>query len=157
MKFTIETAGEIMTSPPFCLNASTNVSEAAHTLVNKHFHGAPVVNDDDELVGVVSESDLLAVIAGAAFHALPAGHVADFMSRDPQTAETTDDIYTITRHFQRGRASRLPVMENGRCVGIITRRNLLLALQRLTGFHDKEPRETYEVLAKLRSERDGAA
>ena len=150
MKIKIETAGEIMTRPPFCLNASMNVGEAAHTLVDKHIHGAPVVNDDGELVGVVSESDLLAVIAGAAFHALPTGNVADFMTRDPLTVEATEDVYAITRYFREGRASRLPVMENGRCVGIITRRNLLLALQRLVRFHDKEPRKTYEMLEKLR-------
>lgn len=149
-KITIETAADMMTHPVTCLRTDTEINDAAHTLVTKHIHGAPVSDASGALVGVISERDLLEVVATAAFHSLPTGTVADYMSSQPIAVEASDDIFKITKLFREDGVSRLPVMQDGRCVGIITRRNLLLALQRLARFHDKEPKRTYDLLAKLR-------
>ncbi|MCO4763813.1 MAG: CBS domain-containing protein [Myxococcales bacterium] len=146
----IETAAEMMTHPAYCLDAEMNVVDAAERLVDKHIHGAPVVDADGRLLGIISDSDLLRVQIASAFHAVPTGPVTDHMSTEPVTIDAEADIYAVTRLFQTGEASRLPVMKDGKCVGIITRRNLLRALQRLSRFHDKETNRTYELLARLR-------
>ncbi|MCO4762022.1 MAG: CBS domain-containing protein [Myxococcales bacterium] len=146
----VERAVDMMTHPAFCLSPSTSINIAAKTLVDRHIHGAPVIADNGALVGLISDEDLLRVQASAAFHAMPAGDVATHMTRDPLTVEIHTDIFEITRLFQDKGASRLPVMDEGACVGIITRRNLLEALQRLAKFKDNTPRSAFDLYAKLR-------
>ena len=55
---------EIMTTPVLCVKATTPVLEAVQMLVQAKFGALPVVDDDDMLVGIVSEHDLLKVLAG---------------------------------------------------------------------------------------------
>ncbi len=149
MTLHIETAREMMTHPVFSVAPDDDIFTAAEQLIARHVHGAPVIDSDGALVGVVSETDLTRVIAAAAFHRLPTGPVADHMTRAVLTVNADDDIYRISGIFERGQVSRLPVLEGGKVVGIITRRNLFAALRRLAKAHDRDSTRTYDLLAKL--------
>jgi len=52
----------IMTKDPICILSSGTIREAAEKLCTGHFHSLPVVNDDHELVGIVTSKDLIAYL-----------------------------------------------------------------------------------------------
>ncbi|MBI4362559.1 MAG: CBS domain-containing protein [Euryarchaeota archaeon] len=107
----------------------TDTLEAAIRLFTTHrISGAPVVNDSQRLVGVLSEAD---VLKGLAAEAGPASQrVADYMTRSVRAIrpeDTLDDAaYTL---FMTG-FNRLPVVQDGKVVGIVTRHDLIGGLYR---------------------------
>lgn len=62
-KIVAATAGELMTSPVYSLRDKATLSEVATFFVDRKFRQAPVVNDANEIVGLVSRADLIPVIA----------------------------------------------------------------------------------------------
>ena len=57
------TASDVMNRDVVTFQRDTSVREAFRIIATKNFSGAPVINDDDELIGVVTEKDLLASIS----------------------------------------------------------------------------------------------
>ena len=105
-----------------------NIHSAAKTLLEKHISGAPVVDDNGNLVGVLSKKDCLQVVYNASYHKDWGGRVEEYMSREVRTIESGTDIVTVADLFVESSFRRFPVMENGVMVGQITRQDVLRAL-----------------------------
>lgn len=129
MKNTHPTAADIMTRSVYTLSADTPVAEAATMLLKQGFSGAPVVNDAHEVVGVFSERDCMDVLADAAWNRRPEGCVADRMSDEVTSIGPDADLFAIVLMFRDNSHRRLPVLEGGKLVGLITRRDVMRALQ----------------------------
>lgn len=127
----IPLADEIMTSPVYALRPDVLVREAALALVRRGFSGAPVVDADRTVVGVISEADLLRSLASATFGATPVETVEQVMRRDVVTAGPDADLYALASLFSRMGVRRVPIVAGGRLVGLLTRRDLMRALVRL--------------------------
>lgn len=111
------------------LTPETNLFKAVDILVANQVSGAPVVDAEGHLVGVLSESDCLRGILNEAYFEETCGTVRSLMSEVVETIDVDADILKAAAHFvERGRR-RLPVMEQGRLVGQISRRDLLRALK----------------------------
>src|SRR5690606_29644635 len=102
------------------------------------FSGAPVVAEDGTLVGIFSENDSLQALASAAFYVAPTGTVGEHMSRTVQTVGPDADLLRLTYLLHECRIRRLPVVADGRLVGLITRRDVLRALDRVRREREKE-------------------
>ena len=100
-------------------------------LLDKSLSGAPVVDGEGNLVGVLSKKDCLKVAFSASYHKDWGGPVSDYMNRDVQTVEADTDIVEVAEIFLKGPYRRFPVMENGRLVGQISRHDVLRALDEL--------------------------
>lgn len=121
-------ARDLMTTSVVSLRADMPVLDAVAVLTRRGFSGAPIVDADRRVVGVLSEGDALEVLADAAFHDLPEGSVGDRMSREVETVSPDADVFELVTRFRTVHVKRLPVVEDGRLVGLVTRRDVMDAL-----------------------------
>ena len=106
---------------------STNVVDAMDVLLKHGISGAPVVDGEGALVGIVSEVDLIQVVVQDSYYNEPAGIVADFMRSNVETVTSDTDIFTLAEKFIIEHRRRYPVVDKGRLVGQISRRDVLRA------------------------------
>jgi predicted transcriptional regulator len=90
--------------------------------------GAPVVDEQGNLVGILAEKDCFKVAFTSSYHREPGGWVSEFMSRDVRTIDAEEDIIEVAEMFLNSRYRRFPVMAHGRLVGLISRADVLRAL-----------------------------
>lgn len=109
------------------LQPQTNVVEAMGVLLDKKISGAPVVDDDGALVGVLSEVDLMKIIIQDSYYDEAAGVVGDYMRFPVDTVEADTDIYSLAERFLTEHRRRYPVVRHGKLVGQISRRDVLRA------------------------------
>jgi len=114
------------------LRPQMRLGEAVDFLLRHRVTGAPVVDAKGRLVGIITETDLLKLLAEGV-NANPATDalVADFMTTDVVTVTPDTDIYYVAGTFIRNKFRRLPVVQDGRIVGAITRFDLLRVVQRM--------------------------
>lgn len=105
----------------------TNVVEAMGVLLDKRISGAPVVDGDGALVGILSEVDVMEVVIQDSYYNESAGIVADYMKTEVETVDPDTDIYSLAERFRQQHRRRYPVMKNGKLVGQISRRDVLRA------------------------------
>ena len=108
-----------------------DILEAMSRLIEKRISGAPVVDKQGNLVGVLSEKDCLKVALHASYHSESAGTVAEFMHAQVKTVDADTSIVDIANMFLQDDYRRYPVMKDNRLVGQISRRDVLRALETL--------------------------
>lgn len=127
----LPTVDDYMARELLTLKPSDDIHHAVHVLVNRRFSGAPVVDDQGDLVGVLSKKDCLKVIYSASYHQEWGGRVEDYMSHDVVTLPSGTDIVSAADKFLRSKFRRFPVMANGRMIGLLCRHDVLRALEKL--------------------------
>ena len=147
-------AADIMTSPVIYVMNETPIREIARVLLKHHISAVPVVGDSGRLVGIVSEGDLVGRTASEdgkrrswwldmfekssvssdelrnylEHHELRA---KDVMSSEVVAVEEDAPISAIAELLQRKGIKRVPVLHQGRMVGIVSRANLLAAVAKM--------------------------
>jgi CBS domain-containing protein len=121
-------AHEIMTRDVATVRPDTAVDDIARLLIQRRITGVPVVDEEGRVLGIVSEFDLIAKRGRVA---------ADVMSRDVLAVSEDTPAETIADLIAQRRVRRVPVLRDGRLVGIITRADLvrLFAMTRWTCSH----------------------
>ncbi len=144
---------DLMTPNPVTVKPFDLVETVLQRLEDNHVSGLPVVDDDDKVIGVISEADLLfrerpiklplyLNFLGSFFYLEPPGKfkqqlrktlgvlVQDVMTANPITVTPDTPIAKAANFMIEKRVNRLPVIDNqGQLVGIITREDLLKALK----------------------------
>lgn len=120
---------DYMNREAITLAPETNLFKAIDVLLAHRTSGAPVVDAQGSLVGVLSESDCLQGILNDAYYEESCGTVASLMSKAVETIDADADILQAAEHFVTRSRRRLPVLEQGKLVGQISRRDLLRALK----------------------------
>lgn len=120
---------DYMTTSLINIQSEQQVYDAIKTLLNNRISGAPVVDKNGKLVGVLSEKDCLRIFANGSFHNLPASIVDDYMSKIVTTVNAETDVFTAADIFLKHTFRRLPVMEGDNLIGIVSRRDILKAVQ----------------------------
>jgi CBS domain-containing protein len=139
--------GEVMTRNVITVKRTADLHEAARALSDNRISGMPVVDDENRVVGVISEADVL-VLAGMArehtfkdilrnllgepAHARKTGNkVGDVMSFPPITSKAGDEIGDVAKIFDERRIKRLPVVDDeGKLIGIVSRADIVRAIGR---------------------------
>ncbi len=142
---------DVMVTDVVTVKPEMTVQEFAQLLREKHIGGAPVVNDKDELVGMVSEGDLMSLDADLHFpHYIQFLDGLIYLESTKKFEERlkkaiaatvgeimTPSVFTVRRNDLVRKAAtlmadhgfdRVPVEENGKVVGIVSRREVLQAL-----------------------------
>jgi CBS domain-containing protein len=115
---------DTMTENPRSIKASASVVEAARVMREEHI-GALAITDDEQLVGMITDRDITTrVVAEAADLELIS--VGDVYSRDPISVEPDQDLDEALRLMARHQVRRLPVVENGRLVGVVAQADIAL-------------------------------
>ena len=117
------------------LHPDQSMHDVTATLIKNKISGAPVVNDDNELVGVISEGNCLKQISESRYHNLPLteGKVENYMTKDVVTIDCNADIFDAASQFLNSKIRRFPVLENGKLVGQISQKDILKAAMQLKG------------------------
>lgn len=111
------------------IETTTSVEEAAALLLKHKLPGAPVINERSELVGFVSEHDLLKQLLDSSYHSSSKATVLDVMRVDVMTVSPDDSIIELAQTMSHADKPKVyPVAEGDKLVGIITRGQLLQAL-----------------------------
>jgi len=110
------------------LDQDMDILRAAHTLIRNGISGAPVLDREGQLVGLLTERDFMAVVIQAGYHATPGGPVREYMSTNPMTVAPDYSILKVADLFIQGRFHRYPVVDQGRLVGLISRRDVMRAM-----------------------------
>lgn len=121
---------EHMTRDVLTLPEDLEIVAATRKLIEHNVSGAPVLDKHGRLVGVLTERDCMKVVLHSQYHDVPYGLVSDYMSRDPESVAPEQSVLAIADKFVRGRFRRYPVLDNGRLVGIISRRDVLRAIEK---------------------------
>ena len=125
--------GEYMDEVVPTLSPETQIMKAVDFLLRHRVTGAPVVDFDGRLLGIITETDLLRLVTGG-IQGQPATEttVAEYMTTDVVTVPPTVDIYYVAGIFLNNKFRRLPVVKDGRIVGAITRYDLLRIIRLLS-------------------------
>ena len=122
---------DYMTRELVTLSPDGEINHAMSILLSKRISGAPVVDREGWLIGVLSKKDCLAAALEASYYREWGGTVSKYMSVDVQTVEADMDIISVTKLFVDGPYRRLPVLKAGRLIGQISRADALKAMANL--------------------------
>ncbi|MAQ45017.1 MAG: hypothetical protein CL812_04030 [Confluentimicrobium sp.] len=141
-------ASDIMTKTVISGRPDTTVEEAAELMSQHRISAIPVLDDEDGLVGIVSEGDLMRRVEGAkdqtrswwlslfsesqtsarSFVQERGQRLQDTMTTQVTTVTPDTPVGQIARMLEKKHIKRVPVVEDGKLVGIVSRANLLQAL-----------------------------
>lgn len=120
---------DYMTSQLITFTADMDLYEAIHIFSEQRISGAPVIDQQKQLVGIMSEVDCLRGILDKIYHEDEVGGtVGEFMSRELDTVDAQTDIIAVAENFIKRGRRRLPVVENGVLVGQVSRKDILRAV-----------------------------
>lgn len=143
-------AKEIMTREVRTVKPDTTVDEIAKILANNHISGVPVVDDDDHIVGIVTEHDLL--LKDEIEHAVPRMalfglfvvpdeliykayedyhkvHASEIMTKKVITFLEDTEVTEIALFMHKHKINRVPIVRNGKLVGIVSRGDIIRAMK----------------------------
>jgi CBS domain-containing protein len=169
-------ASDVMVTNVITVGPNACVQDVADILLKNHISAVPVVDAGGKIVGIVSEGDLmhrpesgtlrrrpwwLAVLSGreglaAAYVKEHARKVADIMTRNVITVEPETPLAAVAAILEKNRIKRVPVVKDGKLVGIVSRANLLQALasmrKQIEGMTPSDAVIRERVIEKLKAE-----
>ncbi|HRE67166.1 MAG TPA: CBS domain-containing protein [Cyclobacteriaceae bacterium] len=111
-----------------------SINEVINIMIEKRISGAPVLDENRKLVGIISERDCLRIIVDQAYHNLPHSEpkVADYMTRDVKTMSPDNNVVEAATEFLNSPIRRMPVVENGVLIGQVSRIDILRAAKSIS-------------------------
>ena len=122
------TIEDFMTPDPYTLRETDSINDAWEIMIGKHVRHIPITDDDDHVLGLVTQRDVLAATdPGAIIEAKSASHevksdvtLAEIMIRDVAVIHREDSLRQAALYLQTHKYGCLPVVVDDRLVGIIT-------------------------------------
>ena len=121
---------DLMETTYVTLTPDMAVTDAVSILMEQKVTGAPVVDEEDRVLGLLSERECLASLLVGAYDRMPSGIVSDFMLQEFVSVPPTLGIFELAELFVSKTIRRFMVIEDDKLVGQITRRDLLRGIKR---------------------------
>ncbi len=171
-------AADVMVRGVITVHPDTDVADAIKLLAERDISALPVVDAQGELVGLISEADLLhrveiatekhrpwlqelmtaATTLAEDFAKSHGKKVGEVMTTDVVSAGEDTPLADIASLFERKRIKRVPIVRDGKLVGIVSRSNLIQALASSAGategHEDTDRRVRDEIIGRLEHEQD---
>ncbi|MDH5411880.1 MAG: CBS domain-containing protein [Alphaproteobacteria bacterium] len=122
------TVADIMATQLVTFSPDMNIHEAIRILLDKRISGAPVVDSNGALVGMLSKKDCLKIVFSSQYHDDWGGPVRDFMSVPVETLDADMDLVSAAQRFLESHFRRFPVLRDGKLVGQVSRYDILKVL-----------------------------
>ena len=118
----------IMETHLITVKRQTPVYEAIRTMVENNVTGLPVVDDDMILRGIITEKDVLSLLYNIED---TADKVEDFMTKGIVSFDQEDSLIDIAESFIKNHFRRVPIVAQGKLVGIVSRKDIIRYILRL--------------------------
>jgi len=115
-------ARDIMTHKVYTIYPEASVQEAAQLLSRKSISGVPVIDKDGKIIGIVTEADIIGKVNREGLR------VADIMSSEIIVVDEETRVGEIAMLLTERKIKRVPVMRNGKLVGIVCRADIVHAV-----------------------------
>ena len=112
-----------------------SILEVMEVLLKKRISGGPVVNDKNELVGIISEGDCMKQLSDSRYHNHPMEDVKveQHMIKNVDTIDGDMNVLDAANKFLESKHRRFPILENGKLAGQISQSDVLRAAMKLKG------------------------
>ena len=165
-------AADIMVTRVFTVQPDASVKAIAELLLAKQISALPVIDDENNLLGIISEADLIHRVEigterpyswwvefltgkealAQDYIKAHARRAADVMTRNVITVTADTRLQEIVRLLEKHGIKRVPVVDKGKLVGIVSRANLVQALLRAEQAMQPETEIPSDAIPRLRSE-----
>ena len=157
-----------MTENPSTITTTTSVEKARSRMKEISARRLPVVNKENELVGIVSTTDIYNALpsfvdgssAGSAVAFSESTTVGEIMTPDPMSVGPMTPLELVAKRMRQHKVGAMPVLSNGELVGIITESDIFRAFMELFGANEegvrveiimgKDSEAFYDLFAVLR-------
>ena len=131
------TVGDFMTENMYKFYEGQNVIEVMETLLRHQISGGPVVNEQNELIGIISEGDCIKQISESRYYNQPMENmtVENYMIKEVETVSPDMHLFDVANKFLSLKKRRFPVCENGKLIGLISQKDVLKAALELQGYN----------------------
>ena len=117
-----------MRSINVALKREMSLDRVSEHLTRHGLPGAPVINDNSELTGYVSEYDCLKALMLSSYYCDNSALVEDVMSTTPIMASPDLSIIDLAGQFNENKVNVLPIVEDGKLIGVVSRGDVMRAL-----------------------------
>jgi len=126
---------DYMTTNLVTFKPDQTVQEVVKAIIKYKISGGPVVNEKNELVGIISEGDCLKQLSESRYYNMPLEHdnVEKRMATNVETIDGNMNVFDAANKFLNSRRRRFPIVENGKLVGQISQKDILKAALQLKG------------------------
>jgi predicted transcriptional regulator len=126
---------DYMTRNLVTFKASQPLEEVINSIIKHRISGGPVVNEKNELIGIISETDCIKQISESRYYNMPMDNntVENFMIKNVDTIDGNMNIFDAAKMFYESKRRRFPIIENGKLVGQISQKDILKAAIALKG------------------------
>ncbi len=126
---------DFMTKKLITFKPEQPVAEVMQILVKNKISGGPVVNDKNELLGIISEGDCIKQISESRYYNMPVENdtVDKHMVRNVETIDGNLNVFDAAQKFLESKRRRFPIVENGKLVGQISQKDILIAAMEQKG------------------------
>ncbi|NND63167.1 MAG: CBS domain-containing protein [Flavobacteriaceae bacterium] len=126
---------DYMTTNLITFRPDQSVLEVMNTLIKKRISGGPVVNEKNELVGIISEGDCIKQISSSRYHNHPMSDmkVEEHMVKNVDTIDGDMNVFDAAEVFLSSKHRRFPILREGKLVGQISQKDVLKAALKLKG------------------------
>lgn len=124
---------DYMSTQLITFTENQSIFEVIEALLSNKISGGPVVNEQNELIGVISEGDCLKEVVKGKYHNMPilTGKVKEHMATNVVSISPDTNIFDAADMFLNKRLRRFPVIENGRLIGQISQKDVMDAVKNL--------------------------
>ncbi len=119
---------QFMTKKLVTFTPDMNVFDAIKILIDNRISGGPVLDKAGDIVGILSEVDCHKTVMDSTYNNFPSALVGDVMSKEVFTVEADMSIHSLAEKFLTHKRRRYPVVEDGKLIGQISRRDVLIAI-----------------------------
>ena len=123
------TVSDIMTTQLVLFTPEQSIHDVMQAFIKYRISGGPVVDEKGKLVGVISEADCMKEISDSRYFNMPIldKSVGHFMTENVDTIESTLSVFDAAAKFSKSSRRRYPVLEKGRLVGQVSRKDIVIA------------------------------
>ena len=126
---------DYMTRDLITFSKDQSIEDVMDKLIKHRISGGPVVNENNELIGIISEGDCIKQISESRYYNMPMSKdtIEKYITKDVDTIDGNMNVFDAASKFLQSRHRRFPILENGKLVGQISQKDVLKAAMKLKG------------------------
>ena len=126
---------DYMTRDLITFSKDQSIEDVMDKLIKHRISGGPVVNEKNELIGIISEGDCVKQISESRYYNMPMNTdtIEKYMAKDVDTIDGNMNVFDAASKFLQSKHRRFPILENGKLVGQISQKDVLKAAMKMKG------------------------